>query len=164
MSKTSKIVLAIACLAIVGLLVYAAVSGGYLGTVPCMGCEGAECETCAGAGEVQGTLWALLPPIIAIGLALITKEVYSSLLIGIVTGGILYSQFSFLKTMDAVVNDGIIVHCMIKELGLDPSRADRHDLDASLLEFNVQSTAKAENKRLGRAVNADVRHRLEGRK
>ena len=108
MSKTSKIVLAIASLVIVGLLIYAAVSGGYLGTVPCMDCAGAECETCGGAGEVQGTLWALLPPVIAIGLALITKEVYSSLLIGIVTGGLLYSQFSVLKTMDAVVNDGII--------------------------------------------------------
>ncbi len=108
MSKTSKIVLAIASLVIVGLLVYAAVSGGYLGTVPCMECAGEECETCGGAGEVQGTLWALLPPIIAIGLALITKEVYSSLLIGIVTGGLLYSQFSALKTIDAVVNDGII--------------------------------------------------------
>ena len=108
MSKTSKIVLAIASLVIVGLLIYAAVSGGYLGTVPCMDCAGAECETCGGAGEVQGTLWALLPPIIAIGLALITKEVYSSLFIGIVTGGLLYSKFSFLSTMDAVVNDGII--------------------------------------------------------
>ena len=108
MSKTSKIVLAIASLVIVGLLVYAAVSGGYLGTVPCKDCAGAECEACGGSGEVQGTLWALLPPFIAIGLALITKEVYSSLLIGIVAGGLLHANFSFLATMDAVVNNGII--------------------------------------------------------
>ncbi|MBQ8859928.1 MAG: Na+/H+ antiporter NhaC family protein, partial [Ruminococcus sp.] len=53
-------------------------------------------------------MWALLPPVIAIGLALITKEVYSSLFIGIVTGGLLYSKFSFLGTMDTVINDGLI--------------------------------------------------------
>ena len=114
MSKTNKIVLAIAAVVIVGLLVYGAVSGGYLGTVNCMDChatglvDGEACETCAGEGAVQGTLWALLPPVIAIGLALITKEVYSSLFIGIVTGGMLYSQFSFLGTMDTVINDGLI--------------------------------------------------------
>lgn len=114
MSKTNKIVLAIAAVVIVGLLVYAALSGGYLGTVSCMDCHGTglveevACENCAGEGQVQGTLWALLPPIIAIGLALITKEVYSSLFIGIVTGGLLYSKFSFLGTMDAVINDGLI--------------------------------------------------------
>ena len=108
MSKTSKIVLAIASLAIVGLLIFAFVSGGHLGTVACMDCAGAECETCAGTGEVQGSLWALLPPFIAIGLALITKEVYSSLFIGITVGGLLYSNFNFLGTVDYVVNDGLI--------------------------------------------------------
>ena len=114
MSKTNKIVLAIASVVIIGLLVYAAVSGGYLGTVNCMDChatgvvDDAACETCAGEGAVQGTIWALLPPVIAIGLALITKEVYSSLFIGIVTGGLIYSKFSFLTTMDTVINDGLI--------------------------------------------------------
>lgn len=114
MTKTKKIVLAVAALVIVGLLVYAAVSGGYLGTVSCMDCHGtgvasdATCETCAGEGAVQGTVWALIPPVIAIGLALITKEVYSSLFIGIVTGALFYSKFSFLGTMDAVINDGLI--------------------------------------------------------
>ena len=39
MSKTSKIILVIACLAIVGLLIFAAVSEGYLGTVDCMDCH-----------------------------------------------------------------------------------------------------------------------------
>lgn len=43
--------------------------------------------------SVYATAWALLPPIIAIGLALITKEVYSSLFLGIVMGGLLYSGF-----------------------------------------------------------------------
>ena len=44
---------------------------------------------------VYATVFALLPPVIAIGLALITKEVYTSLLAGIITGGLLYSNFNF---------------------------------------------------------------------
>ena len=108
MSKTSKIILVIACLAIVGLLIFAAVSEGYLGTVDCMDChstgliDDVACETCAGDGQVQGTLWALLPPIIAIGLALITKEVYSSLFFGIVAGALMGAKFNFLTTVDTV--------------------------------------------------------------
>lgn len=39
-----------------------------------------------------GTIWSLLPPVVAIALALKTKEVYSSLFIGIVLGAILYSM------------------------------------------------------------------------
>lgn len=54
------------------------------------------------------TFWSLLPPIIAIGLALITKEVYSSLFVGIVIGGLLYSNFSFEGTLTHVFNDGIV--------------------------------------------------------
>lgn len=54
------------------------------------------------------TAWSLLPPVIAIGLALITKEVYSSLFVGIVIGGLLYSNFSFEGTLTHVFNDGIV--------------------------------------------------------
>lgn len=54
------------------------------------------------------TPWSLLPPVIAIGLALITKEVYTSLFIGIVIGGLLYSNFSFEGTLTHVFNDGIV--------------------------------------------------------
>ncbi len=111
MTKTKRIVLAIAAVLIVGLLVYVGVSGGSLGEVKCMDCHGTglvECETCAGAGMVRGTAWALLPPIIAIGLALITKEVYSSLFIGIVVGGLMYTNFNFLTGMDTIINDGLI--------------------------------------------------------
>ena len=55
-----------------------------------------------------GTIWSLLPPVIAIALALITKEVYSSLFVGVVLGGLMASNFSFAGTVDAVVNDGLI--------------------------------------------------------
>ena len=54
------------------------------------------------------TFWALVPPIIAIALALITKEVYSSLFIGILFGGLLATNFNFTKTMDTVINNGFI--------------------------------------------------------
>ena len=39
---------------------------------------------------VYATFWALVPPVVAIGLALVTKEVYSSLFVGVLMGGILY--------------------------------------------------------------------------
>ena len=58
--------------------------------------------------ETTATIWALVPPIVAIALALITKEVYSSLFVGIVVGAIFASGGSFVKTVDHVVNDGII--------------------------------------------------------
>ena len=58
--------------------------------------------------SVQMSFWALVPPIIAIVLALITKEVYSSLFIGIVAGALLYSGYSFEGTVNHVVNDGIV--------------------------------------------------------
>ncbi|MFR5263649.1 MAG: Na+/H+ antiporter NhaC family protein [Christensenellales bacterium] len=57
---------------------------------------------------MYSTFWALVPPIVAIGLALITKEVYSSLFIGIVIGGLFYSNFSFEGTVNHVLQDGIV--------------------------------------------------------
>ena len=54
-----------------------------------------------------GTAWSLLPPVIAIVLALITKEVYSSLFVGILAGGLLYSNFGFEGTVLHIFNDGI---------------------------------------------------------
>ena len=74
----------------------------------------ADCEACGGTGYVESpsqfynTLWSLLPPIIAIAQALITKEVYSSLFIGILVGGLLYSNFAFETTVLHVFNDGIV--------------------------------------------------------
>ena len=50
--------------------------------------------------DVTATVWTLLPPIIAIALALITKEVYSSLMIGILSGALLYTGFHPLKAVE----------------------------------------------------------------
>ncbi len=57
---------------------------------------------------VYATFWALVPPIVAIALALITKEVYSSLFVGILVGGLLYSGFSFERTVTHVFQDGYL--------------------------------------------------------
>lgn len=54
------------------------------------------------------TFWALVPPIVAIVLALITKEVYSSLFIGILVGGLFFSNFSFEGTVMHIFNEGFV--------------------------------------------------------
>ena len=55
-----------------------------------------------------GTFWSLVPPIIAILLALLTKEVYSSLLVGIIAGGLFFTEFSPIKAMNHIIDDGFI--------------------------------------------------------
>lgn len=76
----------------------------------------------ASGTETYATFWALVPPIVAIGLALITKEVYSSLFVGLLVGAILGSPLAFndagdveayagsrvTNTVDHVVSDGLI--------------------------------------------------------
>ena len=79
--------------------------------------EAVPCETCVDSGYVGyiispsnffNTPTSLLPPVIAIALALITKEVYSSLFIGILVGGLLYSNFSFEGTVLHAFSNGIV--------------------------------------------------------
>ncbi len=134
MSKGKKITLIAAIVIIIGLLITANITGGANKTVDCPECtdgtvtcgdcsgtlvvDGKPCESCdngivtcgdcVGETIVRGSLWALLPPVIAIGLALITKEVYSSLFVGILSGALLYSDFSFTGTIDAITSDGFI--------------------------------------------------------
>ena len=80
--------------------------------------DAAVCEACAGSGvgeepaesNYYSTLMALAPPIIAIVLALVTKEVYSSLFIGILAGALLYSNFNVVGAVDAIVNEGLIAN------------------------------------------------------
>ena len=79
MRKQNKAVSAIAMIAVLLIMIYAAVK-----TTP---------------ESVQQSAWALLPPVIAIVLALVTKEVYSSLFIGILSGALLYSGFNFETTL-----------------------------------------------------------------
>ncbi|MBQ2258016.1 MAG: Na+/H+ antiporter NhaC family protein [Lachnospiraceae bacterium] len=58
--------------------------------------------------NMYATFWALVPAIVAIALALITKEVYSSLFVGITVGALFYSGFNLEKTVLHIFNDGIV--------------------------------------------------------
>ena len=57
---------------------------------------------------VKNTVWALTPPVIAISMALITKEVYSSLFLGILTGALLNANFQPVGALNQVFQYGIV--------------------------------------------------------
>ena len=71
-------------------------------------------DTAAAAGEAAAanpyvnTFWSLVPAVIAIALALITKEVYSSLFVGIVAGSLLLNNFQLENTMNRLFSGGLI--------------------------------------------------------
>ena len=69
---------------------------------------GVLCALNGSITEPVGTLWSLFPPVVAIGLALITKEVYSSLFVGILMGGLLATKFNPIHTVDSMVSEGFI--------------------------------------------------------
>ena len=71
------------------------------------------CIKAAPISAAVGSLWSLLPPIVAIGLALITKEVYSSLFVGSLTGAVIYAASSssgIEGVFTTVVHDGLITN------------------------------------------------------
>ncbi len=87
------------------------------GDPACEGCSGkgfVRCSSCDESGQVPAssslyaTFWALIPPTVAIVLALVTKEVYSSLFIGIVVGALFAGNFNPVGAWDAVISDGFI--------------------------------------------------------
>ncbi len=98
MHKTKKISALPTLIAVLALIVCALVVGVFA--------DGGEAEEAV--SRFYGTAWSLLPPVIAIVLALITKEVYSSLFVGILAGGLLYSNFAFEGTVLHIFNDGIV--------------------------------------------------------
>ena len=63
---------------------------------------------CANGATLAETAWSLVPPVIAIVLALVTKEAYSSLFIGVVVGALFTTNFHPVATLDTVVNTGLI--------------------------------------------------------
>ena len=95
MNNRIRIVLAAAAVAVLAAL---------LG--PAALAEAAEGETYV--SNMYGTFWALIPPVVAIALALITKEAYSSLFIGIVVGALFYANFQPVMALDTLVNQGFI--------------------------------------------------------
>ena len=113
MSKGRKITLAVFLVVVVVLMIIAVTTKGVDRLVGCPDCDatgtidGEICETCGGEGSVVGSVWALLPPLIAIILALITKEVYSSLFAGIISAVILAAKFHPVHVADGL-NGGFI--------------------------------------------------------
>ena len=65
-------------------------------------------EDGAPTNSMYGTFWALVPPVIAITLALITKEAYSSLFIGVTVGALFSQGFSPIGALNMIVNDGLV--------------------------------------------------------
>lgn len=119
--KKSTLLVIIAAVVVVAVLAAVFIWGGNENaSMVCESCEGSgmtdvgQCEDCEGTGEVAAdtpywATWAsLLAPIIAIALALITKEVYSSLAIGVIVGGLMASNFNVVSTADSVVQNGFI--------------------------------------------------------
>lgn len=102
------------------LSVTAFAEGGDAASITCPTCNGTgifsgdECGDCEGSGVLVSesrmafSFWALVPPIVAIVLALITKEVYSSLFVGIILGGLFYTNFSPVAGLDVIINDGLV--------------------------------------------------------
>ena len=66
-------------------------------------------------GNVTGTIWSLLPPVVAIGLALISKEVYSSLFFGVLAGALLYTNFAPWQTVNAIVGGDVGLICVLAD-------------------------------------------------
>ena len=58
--------------------------------------------------SMYGTFWALVPPLVAIVLALITKQAYASLFLGVVVGGLFVCEFAPITTLDTVLNLGLV--------------------------------------------------------
>ena len=69
----------------------------------------ADAESEETVDAMYGTFWALLPPIVAIVLALITKEAYSSLFIGVVLGALLSAKGAPIQALNYVIDDGLTV-------------------------------------------------------
>ena len=104
--KGTKIAYFVACAVFVVLLVVLGIS--FKGApLPEFVIDG---ETVQAETPFAGTFWSLLPPIVAIALALISKEVYSSLFLGCLVGALLYTQFNPWNTIVELVgaNYGII--------------------------------------------------------
>ena len=123
MKKTTIRKIAVVAVLLIAFVVLSLIMPGQH-NLKCGECDGtgmvdaATCEACAGVGvgdepaesNYYSTFMALAPPIIAIVLALVTKEVYSSLFIGVLAGALLYSNFNPIGAFNAIVNDGLIAN------------------------------------------------------
>ena len=94
---------------------------------------------------MYGTFWALVPPILAIVLALITKEAYSSLFIGVMVGALLAAGFSPVGALNNIRDE------YVNDLGagaLDPSKIE--ELNSRLYGSGLQSIMDAKQEQLNK--------------
>ena len=116
MKKSTIIKLVVVLLAIVAVVVSATCVHTTVESIPCEACEGAGvgCGDCGETGSVPvpsnyyATFVSLLPPILAIILALVTKEVYSSLFIGILLAALFSTNFQPVGAMNNLLDVGLI--------------------------------------------------------
>ena len=122
--KKNTLIKAIVVIALLAVFAVLAVLTPAQHNLKCGECDGtgmvdaSQCTACSGSGvgeepadsNYYSTFMSLAPPVIAIVLALVTKEVYSSLFIGVLSGALLYSNFKPIAAIDAIVNDGLIAN------------------------------------------------------
>ena len=102
-----------------------------------------------------GTIWSLLPPVVAIALALKTKEVYSSLFIGIVLGAILYSMSmgtGFEGFLTHLLNDTVGTEADAKQYGLISCLSDPWNVGIIVFLVVLGSIVSLMNKAGGSAA------------
>ena len=102
-----------------------------------------------------GTIWSLLPPVVAIALALKTKEVYSSLFIGIVLGAILYSMSmgtGFEGFLTHLLNDTVGTGADAKQYGLISCLSDPWNVGIIVFLVVLGSIVSLMNKAGGSAA------------
>ena len=102
-----------------------------------------------------GTIWSLLPPVVAIALALKTKEVYSSLFIGIVLGAILYSMSmgtGFEGFLTHLLNDTVGTGADTKQYGLISCLSDPWNVGIIVFLVVLGSIVSLMNKAGGSAA------------
>ncbi|MBR2109379.1 MAG: Na+/H+ antiporter NhaC family protein [Ruminococcus sp.] len=114
MSKTKKIMLVVYMVIVVGLMAFAAINGA-----------------------ANGTAWSLLPPVLAIVLALITKEVYSSLGFGILIAALLATSFHPLQTLNTIIGGESVVEGEIERTGLIGAVSNTAGVFIFLIELGI---------------------------
>ena len=81
---------------------------GYIAAVALVVVLMAVAKLTNGSGAFAGTIWSLFPPIAAIILALVTKETYVSLFVGIVAGALFVGNFAPVASLDTMLNNGFL--------------------------------------------------------
>ena len=115
--------------------------------------------------DITATVWTLLPPIIAIALALITKEVYSSLLIGILAGALLYTGFNPLHAVETTfeimggkLGDNINICIFLVLLGILVSLVTKSGASRAYGEWAVKTIKSRRGASFATSFHRQIQH------